>query len=287
MKFNVFSRQSSSTVNHEGAAAVTLSPNMELYAAVATTMLNDSFYEKADERLTRIKALVGQVDPVFVAKLAVYVREQMHLRSAPVVLLNELAKTHNGDDLVSRAVGRTVQRPDEITELLSYYQLTNERTDTKKLGRLSKQVQKGLATAFNRFDEYQFAKYNRDTAVKLRDALFLVHPKAKDSDQQLVFNKIVTDTLDTPYTWETELSALGQADFATKAAKAAAMRAKWEELIDSNRLGYMALLRNLRNMLEADISGAHVELVANRLANSDAVRKRVSYRFGFCRPTAS
>ena len=283
MKFNVFNRQPRpvNTVNHEGAAAVTLSPTMELYAAVATTMLNDSFYEKADERLTRIKALVGQVDPVFVAKLAVYVREQMHLRSAPVVLLNELAKTHNGDDLVSRAVGRTVQRPDEITELLSYYQLTNERTESKKLGRLSKQVQKGLATAFNRFDEYQFAKYNRATAVKLRDALFLVHPKAKDAGQQLIFNKIVADTLDTPYTWETELSALGQTDFASEAAKAVAVRAKWEALIDSNRLGYMALLRNLRNLLEAGISGRHIKAVANRLADPDAVRKARQLPFRF------
>lgn len=101
-----------------------------------------------------------------------------------------------------------MNRADEITELLACYELLNEREGTKKLNRLSKQLQKGLALAFNRFDEYQFAKYNRNTGVKLRDALFLVHPKAKDEGQQALFDKIVQNTLQTPYTWETELSAL-------------------------------------------------------------------------------
>ncbi|GAB4037397.1 TROVE domain-containing protein [Spirosoma gilvum] len=281
MKFNIFNRDATKTVNHEGAQAYALTPKMELYSAVVTTMLNDSYYESADQRLVRIQELVGNVDPVFVAKLAVYVREQMYLRSAPVVLLGELAKVHNGDGLVGKAVGRTVQRPDEITELLSYYQLANDRTGAKKLNRLSKQMQRGLSIAFNKFDEYQFAKYNRDTAVKLRDALFLVHPKAKDETQQAVFDKLVNGTLNTPYTWETELSALGQQSFDNPTGKQSAVRAKWEELIDSGRLGYMATLRNLRNMLEAGISGAHVEKVCAFLADAKAVQraKQLPFRF--------
>ena len=36
--------------------------------------------------------------------------------------------------------------------------------------------------------------------VKLKDALFLVHPKAKDDAQQVVFDKIVRDELAIPYT---------------------------------------------------------------------------------------
>ncbi|GAB3694039.1 TROVE domain-containing protein [Spirosoma flavus] len=276
-----FQRNVTKTVNHEGAKAYALTPEAELYTAVVTTMLNDTFYENADDRLARIQALISKVDPVFVAKLAVYVRERMYLRSAPVMLLGELAKVHNGDGLVGQAVGRTIQRPDEITELLAYYQLTNQRTGTKKLNRISKQLQRGLSTAFNKFDEYQFAKYNRDTAVKLRDALFLVHPKAKDESQQTIFNKMVTGTLETPYTWETELSALGKIRFEDVAAKEAAVRTKWEELIDSGRLGYMAMLRNLRNMLEAGVSGKHVEKVCVILASEKAVQnaKQLPFRF--------
>ncbi len=133
-------------------------------------------------------------------------------------------------------VEKVVKRPDEITEMLSYYQIANERKGTKKLNKVSKQLQKGLAASFNNFDEYQFAKYNRDTEVKLRDALFLVHPKAKDETQQLLFNKIVNNELTVPYTWETELSALGQQKFETELAKRNAVKAKWEELINSKKL---------------------------------------------------
>ncbi|SFH42087.1 TROVE domain-containing protein [Pontibacter chinhatensis] len=281
MKFNFLTRKKHQTTNHEGALAWKIGPAAELYAAVVTASLSDTFYESGNQRLKRIRELIAQNDPEFVAKLAVYARTHMHLRSVPLVLVVELAKVHAGDDLVSRTVARVVQRADEITELLAYYSLSNGRTGTKKLGRFSKQLQKGLAVAFNRFDEYQFAKYNRATEVKLRDALFLVHPRSKDDTQRALFDKIAADTLAIPYTWETELSELGQRAFENAEAKAAEVRAKWEELIDSGRLGYMALLRNLRNILQAEVSAAHMQRVCATLSDARAVQqaKQLPFRF--------
>jgi 60 kDa SS-A/Ro ribonucleoprotein len=284
MRFNSATKTQNAVqplLNHEGATAYAMTPELELYSAVVTTMLADVTYEKANQRLDRIRDLATKVSPLFLAKLAVYARETMYLRTAPVVLLGDLAMWHNGDDLVSRTVNRVVQRPDEITELLAYYQAANHRQGVKKLNRLSKQIQKGLAQAFNRFDAYQFAKYDRQTAVTLRDALFLVHPKAKDDAKQAVFDQIAQRTLDTPYTWETELSALGQQTYLTDREKRRALRDKWHELIDSGRLGYMAMLRNLRNMLEADINGAHVKAVCEVLADPRAVQKAKQLPFRF------
>lgn len=281
MKFNLLSKLKNQTVNREGAKAFTLSPEMELYTAVVTWSLNDSFYEKDEARLTRLRKLIYECKPEFVGKLAVYARTKMYMRSVPLVLVTELAKLHSGDNLVARATAGVVNRADEITELLACYEMLNERTGTKKLNRLSKQLQKGLSEAFNRFDEYQFAKYNRDGAIKLRDALFLVHPKAKDELQQVLFNKIVNGDLQTPYTWETELSALGQLNFDSVEAKAEAFRAKWEELIDSGKLGYMALLRNLRNIQEAGVSYVHFEKVCARLADADEVAKAKQFPFRY------
>jgi len=281
MKFNFTSKAKDTMVNHEGAKAFSMSPEMELYAAIATTMLSDATYEKADERMGRILSLLPKVKAEFVAKLAVYARKQMNLRTAPVLLATELAKIHSGDSLVSRTVENIVQRPDEIMELLAYYQLANKRTAAKKLNKISKQLQKGLAGSFNKFDEYQFAKYNRDAEVKLRDALFLVHPKAKDEVQQVLFNKIAKQELATPYTWETELSALGQQQFATPEEKALAFTCKWEELIDSGKLGYMALLRNLRNILTANVSAAHIRKICEYLSDENAVAKSKQLPFRF------
>ncbi|RZK38063.1 MAG: TROVE domain-containing protein [Hymenobacter sp.] len=254
---------------------------MELYTLVVTWSLNDSFYEKNKARLERLRNLITRCKPEFVGRLAVYARTKMYMRSVPLVLVTELAKLHTGDSLVARVTNGIVNRADEITELLACYELLNEREGTKKLNRLSKQLQKGLALAFNRFDEYQFAKYNRNTGVKLRDALFLVHPKAKDEGQQALFDKIVQNTLQTPYTWETELSALGQLNYDSEEARSTAFCAKWEQLIDSDKLGYMALLRNLRNILEAGVSYLHIGKVCAILSSAEQVAKAKQFPFRY------
>jgi 60 kDa SS-A/Ro ribonucleoprotein len=84
-----------------------------------------------------------------------------------------------------------------------------------------------------------------------------------------------------PYTWEVELSALGQQKFDSAEIKAAAFRAKWEELIFSNKLGYMAMLRNLRNILEADVSKEALNKVCDYIGNAKAVAnsKQLPFRF--------
>lgn len=281
MKFNVLTRKKTVVKNYEGASAYKMSPQMELYAAVVTAALSDNFYESGNDKLERIKKLIAMNEAAFVAGLAIYAREKMYLRSIPLVLTVELAKLHTGDSLVSKLTERVIQRADEITELLAYYISSNARTDLKKLNRLSKQIQKGLAGAFNKFDAYQFAKYNRKADVTLRDALFLVHPKAKDENQQSIFDNIVKDELEVPYTWETELSALGQIQFANAEEKNTAVKLKWQELIRSGKLGYMAMLRNLRNILEAGVDHESVEKVCSYLSNEKAVAKSKQLPFRF------
>lgn len=281
MKFNVFRKAKQAVTNYEGAEAFSLDERVELYSAVVTTSLNDKFYEAADKRMDRIRSLIMRNDPAFVAKLAIYTRNKMYLRSVPLMLAVELAKTQSGNGVVGKAVKGVVQRADEITELLAYYQLANERNGAKKLNKLSKQIQNGLSEAFNKFDEYQFAKYDRAGEIKLKDALFIVHPKAVNEQQQSLFDKIAKGSLDVPYTWETELSALGQKDFANEKEKKAAFRAKWEELITSGKLGYMALMRNLRNIIEAGVSMEIMEEVCAYLSNRDAIVKSKQLPFRF------
>jgi 60 kDa SS-A/Ro ribonucleoprotein len=281
MKFNYLFKVGQPISNHEGAKAYLMTPEYQLYAAVVTTGLNASFYESSNKRLERIQTLMKQCSPEFVAKLACYARNEMYMRSVPLVLSVELAKMNSGNTIVSKTVSGVVQRADEITELLAYYQMANQRTGAKKLNRLSKQLQKGLVSAFNKFDEYQFAKYNKATAIKLKDALFLVHPKAKDEAQQNIFDKIATDALAVPYTWETELSALGQVKYENEKARKDAFSKQWEALIDSRKMGYMALLRNLRNIMEAEVSGKHMAAVCDYLSNAAAVNgsKQLPFRF--------
>ena len=270
-KFNYPTRDANKTVNHEGAPAYRISAEMELYTAVCTSTLSPKFYTPHDDGIDRLRQLVARCDEDFVAKLAIYAREQMYLRSVPLVLLVELAKLRT---LKAETVTRVIQRVDEITELLSYYQLANGRIGTKKLNKLSKAIEHGIKEVYNsgKFDEYQFAKYNRKMEVSLRDAVFLTHPSAK---RQPIVQKIVDGTLETPFTWETELSAKGNKPKV------------WEELIESKRVGYMALLRNLRNILttsteEGDKVGViQIQQVCDYLSNPTAVAKSKQLPFRY------
>jgi 60 kDa SS-A/Ro ribonucleoprotein len=111
---------------------------------------------------------------------------------------------------------------------------------------LSGQVKKGLAAAFPKFDEYQLAKYDRSGPIKLRDVLFLCHAKPRDEAQAGVWKKLIWGRLAVPDTWEVALSASGAGNGATK-------REAWTRLVTENKLGALALLRNLRNLREAGV----------------------------------
>lgn len=280
MSYNAKLRRNNVIRNHEGANAWMQTPEFELYSTVVCTMsIDDKFYESGSYRVNRIASLVRMVPAEYVAQLAIYARTEMHLRSVPMLLLVELSQCHSGDSLVSRATAQTIQRVDDITELLACYQWRHRSKDLK---RLSNQLRKGIAEAFNKFDEYQFAKYNRnDKKVTLRDALFLVHPKAKDEAQQTIFDKIARNELEIPYTWETQLSQAGQMKGLSTEERQQLKRDTWKELIESRRMGYMAMLRNLRNMLSCDVDADTMKIVYDYLSDEQAVKKSKQLPFRF------
>src|SRR6185436_1731723 len=112
MKFNFLAKEKNNIVNYENAPAFSLTSEYELYAAVVTTSLSASFYEKDTARLERIQNLIKKCNPEFVAKLAVYARNEMHMRSVPLVLVVELAKIYSGDSLISKMITHVIQRAD-------------------------------------------------------------------------------------------------------------------------------------------------------------------------------
>jgi hypothetical protein len=206
------------------------------------------------------------------------------LRTIPLVLTVELAKIHKGDSLVRKLSRRVISRADEITKILEYYVEANKvnprsivlddgHKQEKFLYKLSNQLRKGIADSFKKFDEYQFAKYNRKGFITLLDALRLTHPKPENAERSNLYNKIKENNLDVPYTWETELSRAGQEGRDKKEV--------WEELIRSKKLGYMAMLRNLRNFLKEDVSEEALQMVVERLSDKEQVKrsKQLPFRF--------
>jgi len=229
---------------HEGTPARGVSPELQLRRSVLACLLWESeFYEDGVEIAGRIAELVPKVAAEKVAALAVEAREQMKLRHVPLLLVREMARHKTHRALVSRTLETVIQRADELAEFVAIY--WNQ-------GRvpLSGQVKKGLAAAFPKFDEYALAKYDRSGPVKLRDVLFLCHAKPRDAAQAGVWKKLIWGRLNAPDTWEVALSS------------GAEQREAWQRLLREQKLGALALLRNLRNMREA---GVEEELVVAAL----------------------
>ena len=236
---------------HEGAPARSISLELQLRRSVLACLLWETqFYEDGVEIAGRIAELVPKVAAEKVAALAVEAREKMKLRHTPLLLVREMARhaTHRG--LVAETLACVIQRADELAEFVAIYW---------KDGRvpLSAQVKKGLAAAFPRFDEYALAKYDHGGPIKLRDVLFLAHAKPRDEGQAVVWKRLIAGELTTPDTWEVALSC------------GADKREAWERLLREQKLGALALLRNLRNMRE---SGVDESVVLGALGEMNTAR---------------
>ena len=218
-------------------------------------MWEDTFYEKGSGIAERMAALVAKNKPEDVAALACEAREAMQLRHAPLFLVRELARRKGAGPQVADALERVIQRADELGEFVALYWKDKKQP-------LSAGAKRGLARAFTKFDAYQLAKYNRDSTVKLRDALFLCHAKPKDAEQAAVWKKLVENTLEPPDTWEVALSAGKD------------KRANFERLLREGKLGGLAVLRNLRLMLA---SGVEPKLIRERL--DKGVARALPFRF--------
>lgn len=263
--------------NKEGGLSFTTDPLTELYMRAATCLVGEpKFYESAefaDHELIQAVHEVLATDPRFVLQLAVYCREQMHLRSVPLVLCAEYANMAPGTvDHARKYISRVIQRPDELSELIAY-QLKRNKVSSRKT-KLPMAIKAGVADAFPKFDKYQLGKYRGDnSAVSLKDALFMTHPKPKDDNQQTDWDNLAAGTLETPVTWETQRSQ----NILT-----------WSEVIHSvfNKDGkinnYMAQIRNLRNIMKSpDVSDEDIALVCTMLSDFVAVKnsKQLPFRY--------
>ena len=247
-------------VTEEGAPAYQhLTPLQELRRSVLGCLLWErEFYEDGAAIADRLASLAAHVAPQELAALAIEARTQHHLRHVPLLLLDVLTTTGAGTPgLVASAIAATIQRADELMELLAIYWRHGKKP-------LSAQLKKGLAQAFRHFDAYQLAKYDRGKAIRLRDVLFLTHAKPISLGQAVLWKRLIDRTLPSPETWEVELSA-GKNTQET-----------FERLLRKEKLGYIALLRNLRTMVQA---GCNPALIHNAILARHGAARVLPFRF--------
>ncbi len=264
--------------NFENALAFKLDPLTDLYIRAASTLVGEpKYYESAkdaDSELLKSIQKAIKIDPEFVLQLAVYCREKLYLRSVPLMLLAEYANSGAVGKVQNarKYVTRTIQRADELSELVAY-QFARNKVIPRTKGKLPMMLKHGIADAFGKFDGYQFSKYNRDSVVKIRDVLFLTHPKPANPEKQALYDKIAQDTLAIPETWEVMRST---------------SKMTWHDVInqvfnkDNKTHNYMAQLRNLRTCLQdTTVTSADILLLCKMLSDKNAVMHSKQFPFRF------
>ena len=286
---------------YEGAPAWMREPKGELFLAAVTTFAGaDTFYESADARMERLAVLAAQVaveDVDWLTRLVRWTRDEANLRSIAIVLAVEgvagrLAVGAEGGN--RQLVAAALRRADEPGELLAYWMSRHGRT-------LPKPVKRGVGDAVRElYDERALLKHDSaQAAVRFGDVLELTHPWPKAPWQGDLFAQAIgrrhDRAGDAPASLpvlqaRARLMAVPTADRRQVLLDGADLRAAgmtwesvagwlggpldkdvWERLVPT--LGYMAALRNLRNLDEAGVSDDVAAALAARLADPAQVAR--------------
>jgi hypothetical protein len=309
--------KTSQTITAQGGVGYERHAKGELFLFAAANMVGeDTFYEGSTDRDARFRELVEKVtlkDPDWVAQFVPYLRSEMQMRTASIVMAAESAMVRlknpaQSDTTVRSLVSSALQRADEPGEFIAYWaHRTGKRT-------LPGGVQRGVADATKRLlTEYAALKYDGQSRLwRLADVIELAHPKSKAAWQAELFRYLLDrrhhpqevradlsllPTVQANLTLNTlpveERRALLTAPDAQEQLKAAGFTWEelsgwlqgpltaqaWEAIIPS--MGYMALLRNLRNFEQAGISRDTVRVVCDRLANPDQVARSRQFPLRF------
>ena len=298
------------TVTYNRDSAWMLESVDELFTMLVTSFVEDTFYEPQSKQLARLQELTRaatQENPEAVAKMAAWARREGNMRSAPIVVACEYAFVNPPAPAPSArsVIDSVCLRADEPAEILGYWFAVHGR-------KIPSRVNRGVADAVTRlYTQRSALRYDGNyQSIRMGDVIRLVGPKPIDEYQNQLFTYLIdksknrtdprfvsTDgkVLDTIAN-ERELQRLAPSkrrDVPTDALQKAGfswerysgwipgdMDGKaWDTVIPL--MGYMALLRNLRNFEESGISPKSVDYVRKYLSDPHQIERSRQLPFRF------
>lgn len=282
-------------VTHQGGTGFAQKPELELMSLLSNGISN-TFYEKEteqDKRLANLIMEIGKTDPILVAKMLIYTRTKIGQRSvthrgavalAPLMSGNDWGKFFFAKRSRKENRGGIVYRLDDMLEIASCYLALNPGK------RLPNAMTKGFKAAIEQADEYELAKYQGNgKSISLIDLINLVHPKPSEK-MKGAFTKLMGGDLKQFNTVEDKNTKSGQViavkvkageidEEEAEVELAKAKEANFKELISTKDvIGYLALLRNLRNILKTNITD--VQLINDtiaKLTDEKAIRQSLVF----------
>ena len=222
---------------------------------------------------------------------------------APYISGQEYSKRFYGLWNKKEQKGGVIFRPDDMAEILQGYIALNRQikqtvtlvngvlqsSETSTSGpKLSNAMKKGFKSVLESLDSYSLLKYKS----KLIDIINLVHPSPKLSTAKIEYNGEQVSTIDaimkgynvSANTWEVNQGEAGQivakavkeGKLTEEEAKETLTQAKadnWKELLDTNKLGILAALRNLRNILINNPSQDTINKLCDLVSNPTLIKE--------------
>lgn len=248
------------TTTYEGGAAFEKNLEQDWLNNLFSNMLENRFYETGDKQMERYINLTEQMfdkhGAKFVARAAVFARNELGIRSISqltAALLND--KTFEG----KRNFYKTyMHRPDDVSEIFAILESRGNKR--------SHALVRGAADYIGGLKGYQLDKYRMaNKNFSMIDLINITHPKSDAVD------KFYNGKLEKAGTWEQKISASTSEE--EKAAN-------WLELVESKSLGYLALIRNLNNILDSDVDNDWVvEHLVPQLTDVAKIHKSLVFPF--------
>jgi hypothetical protein len=282
------------TKNRQGHEAYALDSWLRLLTMLNTLKLENQFYRSESETMKELKSLVdtcAKEDSYLVAQCIVYsrcvgegMRSVNHLAAsylAPHCAGMEWAKRFYSLWNKKTQSGGTVFRPDDMAEIIACFSAMNKTKATNSMKR-------GFAAAIEKMDAYAILKYKS----VLIDVINLVHPNPNNSSAKVEVNGEKVNVIDAVMkglsvsadTWEVAQSDAGQeVAKAVKSGKIDEVQAKeilkeakaenWGALLTEGKLGILAALRNIRNMMNTVSKDKTFDTLCELLSDGDSIRK--------------
>lgn len=279
------------TVNLQSAPAYKQDCWLKLLSLLNTSKVDNQFYRTASQTLVDLKSIIKEcatIDAYLTAQCIVYsrvygegMRSINHVAAAliaPYIAGKAFAQRFYTFSDRSTKTGGTLFRPDDMKEIQSIFHYITGKTITNAM-------RKGFKSALESMNSHGLLKYGKD----MIDMIRLARPAATRSKATVKYNNESVKTIEalikgykvSADTWEVANSEAGQivaeavkigkvSSFEAEALLSTAKGENWKGLLKEGKLGILAGLRNIRNIL-TDGDDLTVQLLRNLLTDKSAI----------------
>ena len=247
-------------VTYEGGLAFEKSLEQDWLNNLFSNMLENRFYETGSEQMERYitltKQMLAKYGPGFVARASYFARNTLGMRS--ISQLTAAMLNSQNFDGKRNFYAKYMKRPDDVSEIFAILDALGEKR--------SHALVRGAADYLSSLNAYTIDKYAmRNKDWSMIDLINVCHPKSA------VVDKFYNGQLEHAGTWEQKISASKSEDEKSQ---------NWRELVEGGKLGYLALIRNLNNILAANVSEDWIEqYLVPQLTNKDKIHKSLVFPY--------